>query len=281
MTEFIDAHIPIDAERGEPLMNSAFHYLAHVAWPHRTEYENKQRKRLVGALLAAQYKSRYKVRGRDIPAAKLTEIRGIKRKEIAAAINKGLERIYTRRIPAFRMLVHRWMVAGLIDPPPWLTSEQRTHLLALGATRTLVQPEGDLLGRGRILLTDRAESDLDNIDRDIWRDSKPALAMLCGLWPLRVFGSGKHVTVTDGMGEKSCALVGRISSLLDSDPSWVTEAVADARMMALYIEHTINPRKLLVPRRVLLRGNVDTLHVNSGHLVRLFIPSTVLHPRPK
>src|SRR5262249_42119113 len=145
-----------------PIMNSAYHYLAHVAWPHL--HEQAERDRFVGELLAAHYKIQPKAR--HVP----TSLPRSKYEAIATISERALRRICGRRIPAFRMLVHHFMQAGLIDPPARLTPKQRMRLLELNATKMLVDPYGDLLGEGRIFLSERADSNLDNIHKDIWQD---------------------------------------------------------------------------------------------------------------
>jgi hypothetical protein len=243
VTTFIDIHIPIFPDPTHPGRNAALHYVAHVAWPQPGEQE--KRDRFVSALLAAHYKAARRNIPKTLP---------IKPKVIGAISRDGLKRIYERRLPALRMLMQRFMRAGAIDPPPWLTPEQQTRLLKLNQTAALLDPHGDLLGKEGTLLDER---NLYNIRRDIWRDSRPALAMVHGLWSVGAFGRNGRPLL----------------SLIMGDPRWVPEAVAEARMMAVAIEHTINPPILLVPRRVLVPERGDRLLVEPRRFLPLLLPA--------
>lgn len=220
-TRMIDVHIPIQRQHPN-LITPAFHYLAWVAWPH--DSQERERERFIGVLLAAQCKAE----GKHLPAT-LPKIRG---KNIGPPIREFLKRVYKRRQPAVRMLLQHWVRQGLIDVPG-LTPDQQERLRELSATEALLDPDGDLTGQGQPFMPER---NLDNIAEHIWRDSRPALAMMMGLRPLRMAGQGRRF----------------VELLFDAD--WVAEAVWDARMFALMIERTIDPPRLLLPRRVEVRG---------------------------
>jgi hypothetical protein len=221
-TRMIDVHIPVQSQHPD-LVTPAFHYLAWIAWPH--DSQDGERERFVASLLAAQFKAA----GKHLPTT-LPPLRG---KDIGAAVREFLKRVYKRRQPAVRMVLQHWLRQRLIDVPG-LTPAQQERLRGLSATEALIDPDGDLTGQGEPFLL--KERHPDNIAEHIWRDSRPALAMMMGLRPLRMAGQGR-----------------RFEDLL-FDADWVAEAVWDARMFALVIERTIDPPRLLLPRRVEVRG---------------------------
>jgi hypothetical protein len=239
MTKRIDAPIPFDRRTPEAV-NSALIYMAYVAWPHARQ--EKERDRFVLAHLAALHKSARK----HLPPA----LPRIKRENISATVNRGLARISTRRVPALRMLLQRWLRMKFIDGIPGLTRDQMARMRELSAAHALVDPAGDITGEGRSYVSEDRE--IDNIKKDIWRDSLPALAMLLGPQHLRRAGQRWSAT-----------------SLL-YDASWVPEAVAYAQMFASVIEHTVAPPTLLVPKvRFIRPATTSELSVPSTKLKHL------------
>jgi len=249
-TCFRDVHIPVQPQYSEPLQESAYHYIAHIAWPH--DSQEKERDRLVGALVASQFK----VAGKHLPPT----VPMMSKKNVSSTIYKALSRIYERRVPAMRMLVQHWVRAGLVEVPG-LTPAQQERLRGLNATNALLDPDGDMFGQGRPFLPER---NTDNIVRRIWRDSLPALAMVCAL---------KLMPAPQWQRRSIVALL--------EDASWVPDAVWDARWLALLIEHTIAPPRLLVPRRVIVKSRSRVLPIRTRAWRELALPSQRVASAPK
>jgi hypothetical protein len=277
-TEFKDVHIPVQQQH-PGLLDPAYHYIAWIAWPHPSQA--RERDRLVTALLAAQCKSAGKHfcwdpppgAGRpNLPSTLNSQhpprtFQKLRQKDIPAAVSMALSRIHERRVPALRMLVQRWIRAGLIEPQG-LTLAQRERLRELSATNALLDPDGDLLGIGRPFIREAAAENpqwqADNIKHRVWQDSQPALAMIAALKflpPLRPPPLS-------------------VLALLE-DASWVADAVWDARWLALVIERTTNPPHLLVPRRVEVRGKSRVLQGRTRAWAELMLPSKRVASAPK
>jgi hypothetical protein len=57
------------------------------------------------------------------------------------------------------------------------------------------------------------------------------------------------------------------------DASWVPDAVWDAHWLALVIEHTINPPRLLVPRRLIVQGDSRVLPIRTRAWREMVFPA--------
>jgi hypothetical protein len=164
--------------------------------------------------------------------------------------------------------VQHWFKAGLVEPYG-LTPAQQERLRELSATAALLDPDGDLFGEGRPFIR---EKNTDNITARIWRDSLPALALMVGVNMVPMYWPGVD-RYRPGQPRGVLTLL--------TDASWVPAAVWDARLAALVIEQTINPQRLLVPRRVIVQGKSRILPVRTRAWARLVLPPRQVAPAPK
>jgi hypothetical protein len=218
MSRFIDTHIPINPLQPDD-MTPAHVYLAFVAYPHG--HQDEDRKRFVGSLRAAVFKAA----GKQIPAHEYRP----KRENVVKTVRRALDIIATRRVPAVRMALHRWLRMGEIgvvcttkDAEKWLDA-----MLRASPAEGLLDPDCWRLESGTALLPERdGVAQLDNIERRIWDDSRPALPMTMALFAALQGDAGKWR---------------RLDALL-FDPTWVDDAMATAsgNVLAL-IERTFNP----------------------------------------
>lgn len=202
MTDYHRAHVPWGALGTEAA--SAAIYLAWVAYPHTTK--EAARVDFVKACCAGIAKS--------LGVHPPENLRGIKREWIPGKVNRGLDRINKRRIPATRMALQQWGV----DPRGRLGLNQSARSLA----SLILQKSPD--GEG---------PEPDNVRKNVWRDSLPALAMTLAL-PLELAAPDRSKSALD---------------LLKSG-EWIPQAIQDARQIAPLVATSFNPPFILLPTMV-------------------------------
>ena len=200
MTAIYQALIPINPGGADPA--SAAAYLAWVAYP--DPKQKAERDRFFHCICATYFK----LEGKHPPES----LRGIKRDKIEGRLNRGLHRITTRRIPAVVMALRQM---GL-DP-------------AKG--RTGLNESARIYAHGEAM-TDAKDGGLKacNVRKDVWRDSRPALAMTMAL-PLQLLDKTERRHPID---------------LLQSG-AWVSQAIQDARQIAPVIQSFFNLPALILP----------------------------------
>lgn len=201
MTVFHRAHVPWGSIGTEAA--SAAIYLAWVAYPHAAE--EAKRVDFVKACCAGIAK--------NLDVHPPENLRGFKRERIPGKVNRGLDRINKRRIPATRMALQQWGV----DPHGKLGLNQSAKSLA----SLILQKSPD--GEG---------PEPDNVRKDVWRDSLPALAMTLAL-PLELAAPDRSKTVID----------------LIKTGDWVPQAIQDARQIAPLVASFFNPPFILWPTK--------------------------------
>lgn len=205
MTVFHRAHVPWGRIGTEAA--SAATYLAWVAYPHATE--EATRVDFVKACCAGIAK--------NLGVHPPENLRGFKRERIPGKVKRGLDRINKRRIPAIRMALQQWGV----DP-----FQQGKGLGLNESARDL-----DLL-LGERVDGRSSENQEDNVRKNVWRDSRPALAMTLAL-PLELAARDRSKTVID----------------LLQRGDWVPQAIQDARLIAPLVASFFNPPFILWPTK--------------------------------
>lgn len=200
MTAILQALIPINPSGADPA--SAAAYLAWVAYP--DPKQKAARDRFFRSVAA----SHFKVNGKHPPPS----LRGIKRDKILGGIRPGLNRITTRRIPAVVMAFRQM---GL-DPA-------KGRLGLNESARAYADSEA---------MTDEKDGGLKacNVRKDVWRDSRAALAMKMAL-PLHLLDSEGRRHPIDLL---QCG-------------AWVPQAIQDARHLVPVIQSFFSFPMLIVP----------------------------------
>lgn len=199
MTDYHRAHVPW-GDVGTEAASAAI-YLAWVAYPHATE--EAARVDFVKACCAGIAKS--------LGVHPPENLRGFKRERIPGKVNRGLDRINKRRIPATRMVLQQWG----IDPHGRLGLKQSARSLAW----LILQKSPD--GEG---------PEPDNVRKDVWRDSLPALAMTLAL-PLELAARDRSKSALE----------------LLRHGDWVPQAIQDAHEIAPLVVSFFNPPFILLP----------------------------------
>lgn len=199
MTDYRRAHVPWGVQDADAA--SAAIYLAWVAYPHPND--EAARLDFVNACCAGITKA--------LGVHPPENLRGIKRERIPGKINRGLDRINKRRIPSTRMALQQWGV----DPHGTLGLNQSAqNLVELIEAKS---PDGE-------------GPNPHNVRKNVWRESRPALAMTLAL-PLELAARDRSKTV--------------IELLRHGD--WVPQAIQDARQIAPLVASFFNPPFILLP----------------------------------
>jgi hypothetical protein len=258
MTEFIDTHIPLDP-RAPDAIDPALVYLSWVAWPHPTAEEQDNRDRLMNAVVGAVYKSADNAAGnagQQMPAV----VPRVKLENISPTFHRAIKRIHQRRLPAALMMLSRWSEQGRLDlSQTSLTAEQKRALADL-----LLRAAGRLRPSGP-----ERPTRTDDLGEEVWEDSRPALAMTMALplwWGGMAFRRAPY------------AEYGALMNLF-LDPSWIANAVYEARTIALVMDQSSRPPPaLLVPRRRIVRTNARLFKVRLDLLRDLTKPRVAEAP---
>lgn len=199
MTVFHRAHVPWGSIGTEAASRAI--YLAWVAYPHPTE--ESARLDFVKACCAGIAKG--------LGVHPPENLRAMKRERIPGKVNRGLDRIIKRRLPACRMALQQWGV----DPNGRLGLNQSAQALV-----ELIEAK-DPDGEG---------PNPHNVRKNVWRDSRPALAMTLAL-PLALASQDRSNSTHE----------------LLRRGDWVLQAIKDAHQIAPLVANFFNPPFILLP----------------------------------